>query len=186
MKRTLLILILAAAGAVSASAQWMDFSSNERLDIGINVGYLAHNTPYARVGAGGFVNVWGFYADFLELVPQHHYDNTISDNRWEDDKAVFANVGYQVPVLPWLKVMPLLGYAQTNEGLTDGSTINIAGRYESSFYHSYTVTPGTRKHYFNIGAGLSFQPLRWLSINTVYTQYAIYGGIGINLMAFNL
>jgi hypothetical protein len=82
--------------------------------------------------------------------------------------------------------MPLAGYVQTSEGLTDGSTLNIGGVYQSSFYHNFNVTPGSRVHYFNFGGGLSIQPLSWLSINGIFTRYAIYGGVGINLMALRL
>ena len=82
--------------------------------------------------------------------------------------------------------MPLLGYAQTNEGVTDASSINISGNSEDetiSIYHTYTVTPGSRVHYFNYGGGVSIQPLKWFSINFAYTRYAVYGGIAIDIDA---
>ena len=37
---------------------------------------------------------------------------------------------------------------------------------------------------FNYGGGLSVQPLKWFSVNLVYTRYAIYGGISVNFLAF--
>ncbi|MBR6305770.1 MAG: hypothetical protein IKR38_03195 [Bacteroidales bacterium] len=41
-------------------------------------------------------------------------------------------------------------------GITDASTINIKTGEESSYvYHTYTVTPGSRAHYFNFGGGIS-------------------------------
>lgn len=186
MKRTLLLIVLALTTAVSASAQWFDFSSNERLDVGFNIGRVAHNTPYARMGYGVFVNAWGVYLDFMEAFPQHRFNRTIQDTQWEDDKTLVATVGYQIPILPWVKIMPLAGYVQTSEGLTDGSTLNIGGVYQSRFYHNFNVTPGSRVHYFNFGGGLSIQPLSWLSINGIFTRYAIYGGVGINIMALRL
>jgi hypothetical protein len=82
--------------------------------------------------------------------------------------------------------MPLLGYAQTNEGITDASSINISGNSEDetlSIYHTYTVTPGSRDHYFNYGGGVSIQPLKWFSINFAYTRYAVYGGFAIDIDA---
>ena len=78
--------------------------------------------------------------------------------------------------------MPVIGYAQTNEGLTDASTINVeTGENSSSVYHTYTVTPGSRVDYFDYGGGISIQPLKWFSINFVYTRFAYYGGIAIDL-----
>ena len=67
MKRRLLLIVLALTTAVSASAQWFDFSSNERLDVGFNIGRVAHNTPYARMGYGVFVNAWERPPDWLRL-----------------------------------------------------------------------------------------------------------------------
>lgn len=187
MKRTLLLILLTLATAVSASAQqWFDFSSNERLDVGVNVGQVAHNTPFARIGYGVFFNAWGFYMDFMEAIPQHRFDTKGTEPYWNDDKSLLASIGYQIPVLPWVKVMPVFGYVQTSEGVTDGNTIEFGGEIDSKFYHNFTVTPGSRVHYLNYGCGISLQPLKWLSINGIFTKYAIYGGIGINLMSFNL
>ena len=53
----------------------------------------------------------------------------------------------------------------------------------SSWYHTYTVTPGSRVHYFNYGGGVSIQPLKWFSINFAYTRHAIYGGLAIDIDA---
>ncbi len=184
MKRILFIAVLALTTAASASAQMFDFSSNRRLDFGIIVGQAARTTPYERVGIGASLSAFGVYVDCLEASPQHRYDNSVSDTQWNDDMAIFVNAGYQIPVLRWLKVMHLVGYGQTNEGVTDASTINISdGEYSHSIYHDYNVTPGSRTHYFNYGGGISIQPCKWFCINGVYTRYAIYGGISLNLLA---
>ena len=81
--------------------------------------------------------------------------------------------------------MPLLGYAQTNDGITDASETIFDYDEDSgvSTYHPYKVTPGSRQHYFNYGGGLSIQPCKWFSINLVGTRHAIYGGIGIDIIA---
>ena len=171
--------------AVSASAQAFDLSSNNgRFELGFNAGKIGTSTPYARFGNGINVMAYGVYVDFNIANPQHRYDNHYSDTKWEDDEVLMFNAGYQIPVTSWLRVMPLVGYVQTNEGLTDASTINVTDDTSRTFYHSYKVTPGTREHYFNCGGGISVQPLKWFSLNFIYTRYGIYGGFGINLAAF--
>lgn len=184
MKKLLIIAALLLS-AVSASAQYFDFSSNRnRYELGLNLGQMAYNTQYARFGMGVNLLAWGVYLDFNTTEAQHKYDDRIGNYEWNDDEFFSFNLGYQFPVLSWLRVMPLLGYAQTNEGITYGDTLNVSGGESSStLYHTYKVTPGSRVHRFNFGGGISVQPLKWFSINLAYTHHAIYGGIAFNFGA---
>ncbi|MCR5560225.1 MAG: hypothetical protein K6F58_00165 [Bacteroidales bacterium] len=184
MKKLLIIAALLLS-AVSASAQYFDFSSNRnRYELGLNLGQMAYNTQYARFGMGVNLLAWGVYLDFNTTEAQHKYDDRIGNYEWNDDEFFSFNLGYQFPVLSWLRVMPLLGYAQTNEGITYGDTLNVSGGESSStLYHTYKVTPGSRVHRFNFGGGISVQPLKWFSINLAYTRHAIYGGIAFNFGA---
>ena len=184
MKRLIISLVLLSV-TVCAHAQFFDFSSNNnRYEVGMNFGQMAFNTQYARFGVGVNTLAWGVYLDLNMTAAQHKFDRKFSDTQWNDDEFFNINLGYQIPILPWIRVMPLLGYAQTNEGITDASTINIDSDEESiSIYHTYTVTPGSRVHYFNYGGGVSIQPLKWFSINFAYTRYAVYGGIAIDIDA---
>lgn len=185
MKKTLIVAALLAAG-MGAHAQWFDFSTNKNhLDIGFTLGEVAPFTEYSDFGAGVSLSAYGVYIDFVSAGPEHKYDNHVTNTLYNDSSAFVIDAGYQIPVLPWLRVMPLVGYGQTNYGITDASTVNVeTNENTSSVYHDYTVTAGSRKHYFNFGAGLVVQPLRWLNIYGVYTRKAIYGGLSINLGAF--
>ena len=166
--------------AVGAHAQ----DDSMRIEAGINLGQVASFSSYARLTLGANILVKGFYLDYLSSSPEHRY-SPASDTKWNDHKALCINAGYQFPILKWLRVMPLVGYAQTNDGITDASkTYWEYDEYSSGTdYHPYKVTPGSRLHYFNYGGGLSIQPCKWFSINAVATRHAIYGGIGINLLA---
>ena len=186
MKRYIISLVLLFV-TVCAHAQLFDFSSNKnRYEIGLNLGQMAFNTQYARFGMGMNTLAWGVYLDFNMTAAQHKFDRKFSDTQWDDDEFFNINLGYQIPIFSRIRIMPLLGYAQTNEGITDASTFNINPGEElssTSIYHTYTVTPGSRVHYFNFGGGISIQPLKWFSINFAYTRYAIYGGFAIDIDA---
>ena len=184
MKRLIISLVLLSV-TICAHAQMFDFSSNNnRYEGGLNFGQMAFNTEYARFGMGMNMLAWGVYLDLNRTIAQHKFDREVSDTLWDDDEFFNINLGYQIPILSWIRIMPLLGYAQTNEGITDASTVNIDTDEESiSIYHTYTVTPGSRVHYFNYGGGVSIQPLKWFSINFAYTRFAVYGGFAIDIDA---
>ena len=172
------------AVAMGANAQWFDFSNNnERLDVGVNLGMVGLNCNYQNLGVGGSFNVYGVYIDFLCASPEHKYDNHVQPIMYNDTSALSINIGYQIPVLPWLRIMPLIGHCHTSAGLTDATTVNIEVNDNSAqMYHDFNVT--SRRHYFNYGCGLIIQPIRWVSIYGVYTTHAIYGGISLSLGEF--
>ena len=176
----------AATGAsVGTEITLFEFPLNaKRAEVGLNIGQVASFSDYARFTLGAHVMISGVYVDFLSADSEHKYSPT-SDTKWNDHKAFCINAGYQIPIFKWLRVMPLAGYAQTNDGITDAS--ETYWDYDedggSSTYHPYKVTPGSRLHYFNYGGGLSIQPCKWFSINLIGTRHAIYGGVGLNLLA---
>lgn len=185
MKRLVLTIAVLLTAAFAANAQWFDFSSNSgRFEGGINIGAAGTTTPRSGFAMGANLMYAGFYLDFIHKSPEHHYANSVEDQKWNDSSAIEINAGYQIPVLSWLRIMPLVGYSQTNEGITDGTRAVWGGDDGLDWYHPYEVTKGTREHRFNFGGGISVQPCRWFSINLIYTRYAIYGGVGLNLWEF--
>ena len=185
MKKLIVAAMLALA-SFGANAQFFDFEANlHRFEVGLNLGQAGYSTGYAHFGIGASILACGFYIDFLHADPQHKYDNRVIDVLWPDTEACCINAGYQIPITSWLRIMPLAGYAQTNEGYTDGGTLYWnSSDSDASLYHKYRVTPGSRIHYFNYGGGISIQPCKWLSINAVYTKYAVYGGIAVAFNSF--
>ena len=184
MKKIILIAALVFS-ASAAYAQWFDFSNNnDRFEAGLCIGQVGSGTHYEGVGIGASVSAFGGQLDYLKYGPQHKYSNRVTDTDWNDTVALCINLGYQFPVLPWFRVTPLAGYAQTNEGITRGNEMYLDGSEYPDWYHPYDVTKGSRSHYFNYGGGVSVQPVKWFSISFAYTRMAIYGSIVLNLTAF--
>ncbi len=197
MKRLVISLLLIAAclstaraqsagGGIGAEVHLFDFPLNvKRLEAGLTIGQAGSFSEYARFGMGASILAGGVYVDFIHADPQHKYDHRVGDVKWNDTEAFSINAGYQIPILSWLRIMPLVGYSQTNEGITDGSYMDWDSASEgSSWYHRYIVTPGSRAHYFNYGGGISVQPSKWFSVNIIATRYALYGGISLNILSF--
>ena len=173
--------LIALFSTSTVRAQWFDFANNEdRATAGFQVGAAGFGTDYADIGIGASLSFYGVYIDFLLSGPEHKTDNHVNNTLWQDDEAWSLNVGYQIPILRWLRIAPIVGYAQENYGITDASTVNIAVNENSgSIYHDYY--PQERFHHFNYGAGLFVQIGRYVELYGVGTRYAIYGGIGLNL-----
>lgn len=187
MKKSMLFTVLLTVASV-ASAQWFDFSNNsKRIGIGFHIGEIGMGCEYSEVGGGASLNVCGVYVDFAKAGPEHKWDNHVTNTLYDDSVAFTINLGYQIPVLKWLRVMPIIGYCQTNAGKTDATSVNVDVSAESnsaSIYHDYEVTSGTRRHRFNFGIGLSVRPLKWFDIYAVGSRNAVYGGLSLNLNAF--
>ena len=175
--KIILFAVLLAIVGNSANAQLFDLASNkDRLTVGFQLGSAGVNTDYGGFAWGVSASLVGVYLDFLIAGPQHQNDKHVNNILWQDDEAFTINVGYQIPVLPWLRVAPIIGYCQTNYGLTDMSTVNIhidPNARRGSIYHSY----------YHYGAGLFLQPFRYIELYGVYTARSIYGGISLNLTA---
>ena len=180
MRKSVILAALMAV-AMSANAQWFDFSNNVgRFDVGANLGVVGIGCDYSNFGVGGVICVYGVYVDFLSVSPEHKYDNHVTPNMYNDTAALSINIGYQIPVLPWLRIMPLVGHCHTSAGLTDATTVNIEVNDNSAtMYHDFNVT--SRRHYLNYGCGLIIQPIQWVNVYAVYTRHAIYGGISVSL-----
>lgn len=191
MKKTILFAALAAV-AMSASAQWFDFKNNvHRYEIGLNLGVAGMNSEFRDFGIGASVSAWGVYLDFITAGPMYKHDSRVAsmndpvDQRLIPDSTTTAiNIGYQIPVLPWLRVMPLVGVNVNTSGYTDMSRIETETSSSDDYTTVNIVHPYDSERTwtsFNFGGGLVVSPFMWLSVYGVYTTNAIYGGITVNL-----
>lgn len=100
-----------------------------------------------------------------------------------DSTTTTINLGYQIPVLPWIRVMPLIGFNVCTSGKTDMAThsAEVSGSEDNisvELYHDYNRE--SRWVYLNYGGGLVISPFKWLSVYGVYTTHTVYGGISLN------
>lgn len=183
MKKVALLAVLFSLITFSAKAQWFDFSNNNSVSIGFNAGAVGYhlgnkglNTDYLGVGFGASVTLQGAYIDFIYQSPEHRYSSLVGVDDWNDHTALSINVGYQIPVLHWLYVTPMIGYSNETTGLTLANQITAE--------HSEIVHKYERDHiynHFNYGIGLTVKPLEWLGIGGVATSHALYGNISLYL-----
>ena len=196
MKKALLIFAMGVLLSMSANAQWFDFKNNvHRYEIGVNLGMAGMNTGFHDFGFGASLSAWGVYLDVLAAGPMYKYDNRVASMNdpanvrfLPDSTTTTVNLGYQIPVLPWLRVMPLIGFNVCTSGHTDMAThsaeVSNNGEYVNvELYHDYNREYSWT--YFNFGGGLVVSPLKWLSVYGVYTTHSIYGGLSINLGGFS-
>lgn len=173
---------------MNARAGWFDLSENKgRCGLGVNVGLVGLNTCYGDLGWGPSIHVGGVYLDFLKGGPAHEHQKAYSPEGplYNDSTAVLANVGYQLPIFPWLRLMPLIGYCRTDAGITDVSKTHSDRLADTETHsHPYSVTPGTVRRSVNFGVGIFVQPLCWMEVQAIVSRHALYGGISINLCAF--
>lgn len=193
MKKSILFVAMATM-ALTASAQWFDFSQNaHRYSIGFNLGQAGNSSQFHDFGFGASLSAWGVYVDFISAGPQYKYDNRVASINdpatvrfVPDSTTTVVNLGYQIPVLPWLRIMPIIGFNINSSGRTDLAThsAETTGTAESvsvELYHDYTREQSW--NYLNYGGGIFVRPVKWIDIYGVYTIHAIYGGISFNLDA---
>ena len=191
-KKIILFTALFATLGLSSNAQFLDLSNNsEHASVAFTIGKAGFGTEYGGLGIGGSLSICGFYVDCLINSPEHLYDKHMysadSPNRYiPDSRAFTVNFGYQIPVLSWLRIAPIIGYSQTSYGVVDRSSMNIEVDSESStgrVRHDYISSEDFDE--FNFGGAIFIQPIPFIEIGFVGTRRAIYGSIGFSLDSFS-
>lgn len=185
-KKIILFAALAAVG-LSSKAQLFDLSNNsERFAVCVNLGQAGFGTEYSGFGFGAGVSLFGVYVDCLINPPSHQYDTKVTDRLVPDQKAITINFGYQIPILHWLRIAPIIGYSQTSYGYVDYSTVNVEVDSQSStgrIRHDYKATEEFDE--FNFGGAIFIQPIPNVELGFVGTRRAIYGSIGFAINSFD-
>ena len=183
-KKTILVVATMLLLTGTVKAQMFDFSQNLKdLTIGLNLGCVGYDfngridKTYAGFGVGANISILGLYIDFIYQNPEHRYDRKITFTEYPDNTALTINLGYKIPVTPWMNLTPLIGYSNETSGVTLGNSIGVESQNHRIF-HDYRRD--AIYNHFNYGVGLSFKPIRLLEIGGVVTSHAVYGNISFN------
>lgn len=153
------------------------FCLNKSCSVGI-IGATMDNFSYGALGINA--TFYGFYADFM-MWPEKH-GNSIEIDRWEDHRQMAYHVGYQIPFHQYqdgsIRLIPLIGYAKIEEGITDGSKWYVGnGGIVNSF------TPTNEKSGMDYGAALAFNnklnSRAGYSMYLAYTRYTAWIGFAV-------
>lgn len=176
MKNRILIVFLLSI-SIGVNAQIFTKEAfevaNDKWAIGIGGGILNDKDMYGdRVGVfAANVTVKGFYGDFVMNYYNDH-KNDVGVSKWKDNRNFAWHVGYQLPIIDRLRIIPVVGLHLVDEIHTDGSNYTIEHGYiENSSYS----TNMERK--FDFG-GIVVYNIKHFNIYAAYTHACLYGLIG--------
>lgn len=173
MKKKILIVLLVLF-TTSVNGQTF-FKRNKNLSFGVQFGAVDHhnNTDMGFQTLMATITCYGVYLDIGGWPTSHGSDVRV--DKWDDEHCFAFHVGYQLPVLNWLKITPLIGYYNHESGYTDGS--------------KWTVTKSGIKNKFvaldklngvDFGGNIQIS-IKWFNILGTFTTNMWYAGIGFNV-----
>lgn len=168
-----LILILFAVVSIYCRAAFPFSEVNNTWNISLVGGYVGYSDDINYGAIGVSVTIKGFYVDLMGF-PAIHGDDVRVD-KWDDKKSFLCHVGYQVPIIKSLRIIPVVGYSYISRGITDGWDWSAGGSGINNKYHSLQsisrfdyggiVVLNYKRTVFSIGA----------------TRSCLFGGIGIEI-----
>lgn len=173
MKKTLLLIIVLSSVVWSSQAQKATISevNNRHYEIGVQLGSVGIGRDLTLFGFGINATIWGVYIDFLLNGAEHHSSKKVG--HWNDNQGVVLHIGYQLPITKHFRIIPMIGYGEVNEGVTDGYNYNID---ENGVHNSYKAT--WRDKGVDVGASAVFH-FGMLNIYATGSLWSVYGGLGI-------
>ena len=172
LKRVICLCAIATAMIHASAADWFPIKEVNNGHYAISIGGGVVTFPSLTNGAIDLnTTIWGVHLNVMGLGPLHGSDTKV--DKW-DDKTCFAiHMGYQVPILHCLRVIPMVGYAKVTSGTTDGSNWKSTSNGISNKYTADEATDGLD---YGIAAVFNY---RKLIVSGTYTRRTIFGSIGI-------
>ena len=180
MKKTILALVILFS-CITANAQWFPFGevNVNHYGIAFQGGALGLGKDVTRAAFGANLLVYGVYLDALYASPQHRNDPKMSV--WDDNSAFSIHLGYQIPVLEFLRIIPFAGYANFSKGVTDGRDYSYEYSTTSKRWMvNNKYTKDWQKGYFDAGGSIVIN-LGPVNIFLTGTMCSVYGGIGLEM-----
>lgn len=178
MKKMILAVALLLTG-MTANAQWFPFRdvNTTHYGVGFHGGALGLGKEVTRAAFGVNALAYGVYLDFLYNSPQHRHDPKM--DVWNDSSVFSLHIGYQIPILEFLRIIPIVGYAEVNKGVTDGTQYSYeysSGSKQWLVYNKYTKE--WKDGGFDAGGSLVVN-IGPVNIFVTGTMSSVYGGVGV-------
>lgn len=173
MKRLFLTFAFIIASITSFGQAF--FERNKNVSFGVHFGAV-DNLNGTHMGFQTLMvsmSIYGVYADIGGWPSS--YESDVRIDTWDDEKCSSFHVGYQFPVLTWLKITPLIGYYNHQIGTTDGSEWKVTNYGIHNQFTSDEELLG-----FDYGGSVQIDIKRF-SIFATFTKNMWYGGIGFNI-----
>ena len=174
--KNICFLLVAFFVSMSKNAQLLQgdgLLENKGGSIGFIGGAVGINDDPSAPALGLNGTIYGIYIDFL-FWPRAHANSTDVDKHENEKQAISAHIGYQIPLLKWLSIIPIAGYTQVENGTTDGSHWKSSS--SSGIVNSYVVDEDNKG--FDFGGILVFNISKSVRVYATGTTRAVYGGIG--------
>ena len=174
MEKFILLIFVLGLSTMSLFAQTFFERNNNRFSMGVQVGKVYNPEVFKYPTYIINVSYYGVYLDIGGCPRSHRSDVRV--DKWKDSSYFTFHVGYQLPVLNWLRVTPLVGYYCHKSGYTDGYDYTV-DKY--GIHNRFDVTD--QKSGFDFGGNLQFDINRF-SIFCTFTKKLWYAGLGFNVM----
>lgn len=173
MKKIMIIMLFALI-SMGANAQTF-FERNKNVSIGIQFGAVDQHNHTDMGFQTLMVNVscYGAYLDIGGWPRKHGSDTRV--DKWDDESCFAFHVGYQLPILGWLKITPLVGYYNHKSGYTDGYNWKTNN---SGINNKFVVKD--KLNGFDYGGNVQIDIKRFCILGT-FTKNMWYAGIGFNI-----
>ena len=151
------------------------FERNKNVSLGIQFGAVdQHN--HTEMGFQTLMVNTTCYGVYLDVGgwPRSHGDDVRIDE-WDDEYCFAFHLGYQLPVLKWLKITPIAGYYKHESGYTDGSHWKVVNYGISNKFVAQDKLNG-----FDYGCNIQID-IKQFSIFGTITKNMWYAGIGFNI-----
>ena len=170
MKKMLCLLIFILSSSVLHSKKW--FETNYNISLGIMYGNVGACGEPSETAWGINLQIFGLYFDCL-VKPRNH-GNDVAIDKWKETEAITYHFGYQIPIVQYIRVIPVIGYSSVKTGITDGHNWKDTSNGISNAFYSDKENKG-----FDYG-GVVVLNYKCLCLYGAYTnRNHLYGGLGI-------
>lgn len=165
---TVLALSLLCIGSNSFAQE----NSQKTIGFGFQMGTIGLGKEFTLFGFGFNFTYKSIYVDFLVNGAEHGSSSQVGT--WNDNQGIAVHLGYKVPINEKLSLIPMIGYGEINEGITNGYKYSAD---ENGIHNSYSAT--WRHGGLDLGASAVLNMGKY-DIYLTGTLWSVSAGIGVS------